>query len=165
MTNKPVILIKLFLFRFVIKEPYIVSKPPVIDKTKMHEYVELVLKEEVQKEIKKHNIDSVVRSVVQRYQQGDAQEVLTREQSEALIASSMEKMMDQLQEKMDKCNKQKENRNNCNDQEYALLRSILYVVLTLCEFLFLSVHVSFIINNLSFNPILITLLINRTLTH
>ena len=109
MTNKPVILIKLFPFRFVIKEPSIVSKPHVIDKTKMHEYFELVLKEEVQKEIKKHNIDSVVRSVVQRYQQGDAQEVLTREQSEALIASSMEKLMDQLQEKMDKCNKQKEN--------------------------------------------------------
>lgn len=175
MTNKPVVLIKLFPFRLFNKKPDPVSEPPVIDKIKLQEYITLMLKKEAQKEIKKHNINSVVRSDVQKYQQGEAQGVLTPELLEAMIASSVEKVMDNykdwlqetfdklLQGKMDKCNKQKENRNNYNDHllEYAFV----FGVWTFCEFVFLSVHVSFISNNLSFNPILITLLINRTLTH
>lgn len=40
------------------------SKSPVIDNTKMQEHVKLMLKEEVQKVIKKHKIDNVVRSDV-----------------------------------------------------------------------------------------------------
>ena len=81
------------------------STPPFIDKAKMQEYVKLMLREEVQKEIKKHNIDSVVRSDVQKYQQGEVQGVLTPQLLEALIASSMEQVMDkfseQLEEKID----------------------------------------------------------------
>nr|XP_022328379.1 uncharacterized protein LOC111127479 isoform X2 [Crassostrea virginica] len=79
-------------------------KPANIDKSEMHEYI----RKEVQKEIKKHNIDSVVRSDVQKYQQGEAQRVLTPELLEAMIASSVEKVMDkynkyndQIQEKME----------------------------------------------------------------
>ena len=84
-------------------------KPAYIDYSEMHEYVKLMMRKEVQKEIKKHNIDSVVRSDVQKYQQGEAQRVLTPELLEAMIASSMEQVMDkyndQLQEKVDKLNK------------------------------------------------------------
>ena len=156
-----------------------------------------MLREEIQKEIKKFNIDSVVRSDVQKYQRGEEQMVLTPELFEAMIASSMEKIMDKyddgLQEKVDKLNKLlqqkptkmnerqivmdryndqlqeklekneekikqgKRDRYNDHLQKYALPPSILYG--TLCEFLFLSVHISFISNNLSFTPILIILLI------
>lgn len=123
-------------------------------------------------------MDSEVRSDVQKYQQGEAQGVFTPEFLETMIVSSMEMVMDKysghqqekmdkyndhLQEKMDKYKEQlQEKRNKYNDhlQEYALPPSILYGIWTLCEFLFLSVLVSFIRINLSFNPILITLLIN-----
>ena len=76
------------------------SKSPVIDKTnyKLQEYVKLILREEVQKEIEKHNIDNVVRSDLQKYQQG---EVLTPQLLEALIASSMEQVMDKFNEQLE----------------------------------------------------------------
>ncbi|XP_078324581.1 uncharacterized protein LOC111127479 isoform X2 [Crassostrea virginica] len=77
------------------------STPPFIDEAKMQEYVKLMLREEVQKEIKKHNIDSVVRSDVQKYQQGEVQGVLTPQLLEALIASSMEQMMDKFNEQLE----------------------------------------------------------------
>ncbi|XP_078323193.1 uncharacterized protein LOC111127383 [Crassostrea virginica] len=115
--------------------------------------------------MKKHNIDSVLKSDVQKCQQGEAQGVLTPEQFEAMIASSMEMVMDryndQLQEKLEKNEEKikqgKRDKYNDHLQKYALPPSILYG--TLCEFLFLSVHASFISNNLSFNPILIIILI------
>lgn len=85
------------------------SKPAAIDTSKMQEYVKLMLREEVQKEIKKHNINSVVRSDLQRYHQGEVQGVFTPELLEAMIVNSMRKVMDSyddhLQEKVDKLNK------------------------------------------------------------
>lgn len=75
------------------------SKSPVIDKAKLQECVKLFLREEVQKEIEKHNIDNVVRSDLQKYQQG---EVLTPQLLEALIARSMEQVMDKFNEQLEK---------------------------------------------------------------
>lgn len=77
------------------------STPPFIDEAKIQEYVKLMLREEVQKEIKKHNIVSVVRSDLQRYQHGEVQGVLTPQLLEALIASSMEQMMDKFNEQLE----------------------------------------------------------------
>ena len=103
--------------------------------------------------MKKHNIDIEVKSDVKKCQQGEAQGVLTPEQLEAMIASSIEMVMDryndQLQEKLEK-----------NEEKIKKGKRDKYILYgTLCEFLFLSVHISFISNNLSFTPILIILLI------
>lgn len=192
-TNKPVVLIKLFPFRFHLRlfseepGPEVVLKEenrqevienesldainkteiqesPVIHGANMQEYMYMIPREKIQEKIKKHNIDRLVRSDFQKYQQGKAQGVLFK----AMIASSIKMVMDryndQLQEKIEKLEKiekkikeqLQEKRDKCNDhlQEYALLSSILYGVWTLCEFLFLSVHVSFISNKTSLIPYL-----------
>lgn len=167
MTNKPVVLIKLFPFRLYKTEfgtdagsgPEAGPSPEEENRQEDLDIIKLELQRHIREEMletqgKMYSLDSVVRSDVQKYQQGEAQGVLTPEQLETMIVSSMERVMDKysghLQEKMDKYNEQvQEKRNKYNDhlQKYALLRSILYGVWTLCEFLFLSVHVSFIINN------------------
>lgn len=78
------------------------SKPPVPDEAIMKEYLGKMLKDELQKVI-------TDRRDVQKYQQGEVQGFLTPELLEAMIASSMEKMMDKyddhLQEKVDQLNK------------------------------------------------------------
>ena len=78
------------------------SKPPVPDEANMKEYLGKMIKDELQKVI-------TDRRDVQKYQQGEVQGFLTPELLEAMIASSMEKMMDKyddhLQEKVDQLNK------------------------------------------------------------
>ena len=71
-----------------------------LNKSELQEYMK-ILREVVQKEIKKHNIDSAVRSDLQRYQQGEVQGVLTPQLLEALIASSMEQVMDKYSEQLE----------------------------------------------------------------
>ena len=91
------------------------SKPPVIDKTKLQEYIN----QEVQKKIKKL---CEVDSSVQVYQQGETR-VLTPELLEAMIASSMDSVIDKHNEEVqEKINKQNEKLQEKMDKHNELLQ-------------------------------------------